>query len=131
MNEYRRLSYHKGWLKSFIASIELSIYVNRRVHLKVSFVYILFKVTISEYMYFGLERSSMFHHKCPTDEQHCECRFPENQNVNAVFMKDGTSTMISNKIKSIPIRNNIHLQKLREKCLSVSIQNTWRFMHTR
>ena len=59
-------------------------------------------------MYFGPERSSMFHHKCPTDEQHCECRFPENQNqnVNAVSMKDGTSTLISSKIKHNSIGNN-------------------------
>ena len=46
-----------------------------------------------------------------------KCKFPEkqNQNLNAVFMKDGFSTLISNKIKPIPIRNNIYLQKLREK----------------
>ena len=30
-------------------------------------------------------------------------------------MKDGPSILISNKIKPIPIRKSIHLQKLREK----------------
>ena len=52
--------------------------------------------------------------------KHCECRFPEkqNQNVNAVqvFMKDGKVLWF--QIKPILIRNNIHLQKLREKSLS-------------
>ena len=41
-------------------------------------------------MYIGPEISSKVQHLCPTDEHHCECRFPEkqNQNVNAVFLKN-------------------------------------------